>query len=159
MDIENLLRLLNEHKVRFVIIGAMAFPVHGYSRVTLDTDIFIAPNKSNATRCLRALKKFGYDVSDITVKDLLTKKILIRQYLVEVDIHPFVAGVNFEDVWKNRISDKIGKTKVYFASLDDLIKMKKAVRRPKDREDLKVLLELKRQISIRTIPKKTRKIT
>jgi len=145
MAIENLLRLLKEHKVRFIIIGASAFPVHGYSRVTLDTDIFIAPNKSNASRCLKALKKFGYDVSDITVKDLLTKKILIRQYLVEIDIHPFVTGVNFEEVGKNKISDKIGKTGVYFASLGDLIKMKKAVKRPKDKEDLKILLELKKQ--------------
>jgi len=39
MDIENLLRLLNENKVKFVIIGATAFPVHGYSRATLDVDI------------------------------------------------------------------------------------------------------------------------
>ncbi len=145
MDIEGLLRLLKEHKVRYVIIGAMAFPVHGYSRATLDTDIFIEPDKKNAMRCLEALKEFGFDVSEITIEDLLTKKILIRQYILEVDIHPFVAGVKFEDVWKNKISYKIGKTLVYFASLDDLIKMKKAAKRPKDKEDLKMLLELKRQ--------------
>ena len=36
MDIERLLRLLNEHSVRYVVIGATAFPVHGYARATLD---------------------------------------------------------------------------------------------------------------------------
>ena len=66
MDIENLLRLLKENKVKFVVIGASAFPVHGYSRTTLDTDIFIEPTKSNATRCLQSLKEFGYDTADIT---------------------------------------------------------------------------------------------
>jgi predicted nucleotidyltransferase len=51
MDVENLLRLLKENKVRFVIIGATAFPIYGYSRATLDTDIFTEPTKSNAKRC------------------------------------------------------------------------------------------------------------
>ncbi|OPX17803.1 hypothetical protein BXT86_04530 [candidate division WOR-3 bacterium 4484_100] len=35
MEIENLLRLLNENRVRYVIIGASAFPIHGYTRATL----------------------------------------------------------------------------------------------------------------------------
>jgi len=39
METEKLLKLLKEHKVKFVIIGATAFPVHGYSRATLDKDL------------------------------------------------------------------------------------------------------------------------
>jgi len=143
MDIENLLKLLNEFKVRYVIIGATAFPVHGYTRATMDTDIFIEATKINANRCLKALEKFGYDITDISVPELLTKKVLIRQYLVEIDIHPFVTGMKFKQVWKNKVKERIGKTEAYFASLDDLIKMKKAVKRPKDKEDLKVLQGLK----------------
>jgi hypothetical protein len=127
-----------------VIIGATAFPVHGYSRATLDIDIFIKPETSNAEKTLSALKEFGYDITDITVDELLTKKILIRQYLVETDIHPYVKGVSFDDVWKNRVKAKFGNTFTWFASLDDLIKMKKAAGRPKDREDLKYLLKLKK---------------
>jgi hypothetical protein len=127
-----------------VVIGATAFPVHGYSRATLDIDIFVRPDKSNAEKTLSALVDFGYDISDITVDEILTKKILIRQYLVETDIHPFVKGVSFEEVWKNRVKAKFGDTFVWFASLDDLIKMKKAAGRPKDREDLKYLLRLKK---------------
>ena len=143
MDTESLLRSLKEHKVKFVIIGATAFPVHGYSRATLDIDIFIRPERANAEKTLVALKKFGYDVRDVTVDELLTKKILIRQYLVETDIHPYVKGVSFDDVWKNKVKSKFGDTFVWFASLDDLIKMKKAAGRPKDIEDLKYLIKLK----------------
>ena len=144
MDTESLLKSLKDHKVRFVIIGATAFPVHGYSRATLDIDIFIKPETSNAEKTLSALEEFGYDVTDITVDELLTKKILIRQYLVETDIHPYVKGVSFDNVWKNKVKAKFGDTFVWFASLDDLIKMKKAAGRPKDREDLKYLLKLKK---------------
>jgi predicted nucleotidyltransferase len=144
VDTESLLKSLKGHKVQFVIIGATAFPVHGYSRATLDIDIFIRPEILNAEKTLSALKDFGYDVSDIAVDELLTKKILIRQYLVETDIHPYVKGVSFDTVWGNKVKAKFGETFVWFASLDDLIKMKRAAGRPKDREDLKYLLKLKK---------------
>lgn len=145
MKTERLLKLLKEHRVKFVVIGATAFPVHGYSRATLDIDIFIKQEKSNAQNTVKALKEFGYDVTDITVEDLLTKKLLIRQYIVETDIHPYVAGVTFDEVWNNKIKSKFGNTFVWFASLDDLIKMKRAANRPKDLEDLKYLLAIKKR--------------
>jgi len=145
MDAEQLLKLLKENHVKFVIIGATAFPVHGYSRATLDIDIFIKPEKANVQRTLKALKEFGYDTTDITIDDLSTKKILIRQYLIETDIHPIVTGITFEKVWKNKVKARFGKTYVWFACLDDLITMKKAASRTKDVEDLKYLLKLKKR--------------
>jgi hypothetical protein len=114
--------------------------IHGQH---LDIDIFIKPEKANAQRTLKALKEFGYDVTDITIDDLLTRKVLIRQYLVETDIHPAVKGVTFEKVWKNKVKARFGKTFVWFASLDDLITMKKAASRTKDVQDLKYLRRLK----------------
>ena len=144
MDTENLLKLLKENKVDFVVIGATAFPVHGYARTTLDIDIFIKSARENAERAWKALKKFGYDMTDITIEDLLTKKLLIRQYAVETDIHPHVKGISFDEVWKNRVRAKFGNTFVCFASLDDLIKMKKAAGRARDLEDLKVLLNIRK---------------
>jgi hypothetical protein len=143
MDIEELLKSLNAHNVKFVIIGATAFPIHGYARATLDIDIFIRPEPKNAGRTLDALRDFGYDTAEITVEDLLTRKVLIRQYLVETDIHPFVTGITFDHVWKNRIPGTFGKEKVDYASLDDLIVMKESAGRPKDLEDLKALKILK----------------
>jgi hypothetical protein len=143
METEQLLKLLKEKRVKFVIIGATAFPVHGYSRATLDIDIFIEPEKANARKTWNALKAFGYDVSDVTIEELLTKKLLIRQYLVATDVHPFVTGVTFERIWRNKVKAKFGETFVWFASLDDLIAMKKAASRPKDLDDLKYLRKLK----------------
>lgn len=53
MDTEGLLRSLNAHSVRYVLIGATAFPVHGYARATLDVDIFIEPTESSPPRKTR----------------------------------------------------------------------------------------------------------
>ena len=143
MDTEGLLKSLNAHAVEYVIIGASAFPVHGYSRTTLDIDLFIRPEPDNAARVIDALREFGYDVTDLTVEDLLAYKVLIRQYVVESDIHPFVAGVDFDQVWQNRVLDLFGDTPAAFASLDDLILMKQAANRPQDQADLKFLLAIR----------------
>lgn len=145
MDTEGLLKSLKEHRVECVVIGATAFPVHGYVRATLDIDIFIRPEPENAERTWQALKHFGYDMTEVGVQDLLMKKLLIRQYTVEVDVHPFVSGVTFDEIWKHKVKARYGRTTAYFASLDDLIKMKRAAGRVKDREDLRYLLKLKRQ--------------
>ena len=145
MKIEKLLSLLKDNKVEFVLIGAVTFPVYGYSRSTLDTDIFIRPTIKNARNTLISLKEFGYDVSSLTPESLLKKKTLIRQYIVETDIHPFVKGISFEEAWENKVEDFFGKQKVYFASLQDIIKMKKAAGRVKDIEDLKFLKKLLKQ--------------
>jgi predicted nucleotidyltransferase len=143
MDTERLLRLLEENKVFFLVIGASAFPAYGYARATLDIDIFIRPNLANAKRTMKALRQFGYDLMDLDANDFLKNKILIRQYTVEADFHPFVRGVKFENVWKNRIRASFGNTEVHFPSLDDMIKMKRAAGRAKDREDLKYLKRIK----------------
>jgi predicted nucleotidyltransferase len=143
VDIEGLLRSLNVHSVDYVLIGATAFPVHGYARATLDVDVFIRPTPENAQRVRRALVAFGYDLGSVTDDELLTRKLLIRQYLVETDIHPFVKGVAFDEVWARRVQDRIGDTPASFASLDDLIRMKEAAGRPKDLEDLRVLRRLR----------------
>lgn len=142
MDTKELIRLLNVHNVKYVIIGATAFPIHGYVRATLDIDIFIESTKENAGKTLLALKNFGYDVTDLTIDDLINNKILIRQYAVETDIHPFVKGITFKEVWDSKIISQFKGVKTFFASLESLIKMKKAAGRPKDLDDLQYLMKL-----------------
>ena len=152
MDTERLLRSLKENKVSFLVIGASAFPAYGYARATLDIDIFIRPDVRNVKRTMTSLEQFGYDLMDLSPEDFLKNKILIRQFTVEADFHPFVKGVKFEDVWKDRIKAKFGDTEVYFPSLDNMIKMKMAAGRAKDREDLKYLRKIKARTGMQKKP-------
>lgn len=144
MDIKKLLSSFNAHKVMYVVIGAAAFPVHGYDRATQDIDLFIQPTQENAERAYAALKSVGYDVTDLTIKDLLNKKTLFRQYILDTDIHPYVKGITFATIWKHKVKAMCEGVSAYFASLDDLIKMKKAAARPKDIEDLQYLRKIKK---------------
>lgn len=146
MNVSKLLSLLNAHRVKYVIIGASAMPVHGFTRATKDIDIFIEASIENAKRTILALKKCGYDLTDLTVEEMINKKILLRQYILETDIHPFVTGTTWDNVWKTKVSDRLNNVPVYFASLNELIKMKKAAGRGKDLDDLRYLLAIKRKL-------------
>lgn len=139
MDIKKLLASFNAHKVKYVVIGAAAFPVHGFDRTTQDIDIFIEPTKKNAKRAIQAMEVIGYDFQGLSIEQFLQKKTLFRQYVLDTDIHPFVTGVTWATVWRHRIRYTFEGVPGNFSSLDDLIRMKKAAGRPKDLEDLRYL--------------------
>jgi predicted nucleotidyltransferase len=138
--IESLLASLNAASIRYVVIGATAFAVHGWVRATADLDLFVDDDPANLERLRRALQEFGYDVEDASVEDFGRFKILLRQYDLPLDLHPFVAGVSsFEEVWSRRIQTDLGTVQAPFASLEDLISMKRAAGRQKGAEDLRQL--------------------
>jgi predicted nucleotidyltransferase len=144
-QIQALLRLLNEADVRYLIIGATAFAAHGWVRATADLDLLVADDEANVSRLRDALTSFGYDVTEASTEDFRRYKILLRQYDLPLDLHPFVEGAaDFEACWRRRVIADLGGVEAPFASLDDLILMKRAAGRPKDREDLQQLERLKR---------------
>jgi predicted nucleotidyltransferase len=146
MDIKQLLLSLLDHKVKFIIIGAWALPAYGVTRMTGDVDIFIKPTPQNAKRTMKALQAIGYDVvRDVPPETFLKKKVLLRQYILQADIHPFVAGIDFDTAWRNRVKTEISGVDVYVPSLGDIMKMKKAAGRDKDKQDLKSLKEFQKQ--------------
>lgn len=146
MKIEDLIKLLNEQSAEYIIIGAQALAAHGYVRATEDLDILINPTKDNIARVRAALEAFGYDTMDASLVDFQTKKILFRQYWYDVDIHPFASGADTKEALKNKFPGLFEGVPTYFASLDDLIKMKRAAGRDEDLKDLKYLEEIKRQL-------------
>lgn len=142
--IETLLQWLNEADIRYVIIGATAFAAHGWVRATADLDLFVDDDESNVGKLRSVLTRFGYDVTDASVEDFRKYKILLRQYDLPLDTHPSVKGVSsFEDVWRRRVMADLGGVSAPFASLEDLIVMKRAAGRPRDLEDLRQLEKLR----------------
>ncbi len=146
MKIEDLIRLLNEHQAEYMIIGAEACAAHGYVRATNDIDILINPTEDNIQRVRDALESYGFDTSEASLGDFQTKKILFRKYWYDVDIHPNAKGIETLQALKNKFPGIFEEITAYFASLEDLIAMKKAAGRPKDLEDLRYLEEIKKQL-------------
>lgn len=130
------------------MIGAWTLPAHGHERMTRDIDIFVEPTRANARRTIAALLDVGYDsVMDVPPEIFLTKKVLLRQYVLQADIHPFVKGVSFKDAWKRRKKTNIKGLGVFVPSLEDLIIMKRAAGRKRDKLDLEVLEAIHQRVS------------
>ena len=143
--IEELLGSLNAADVRYVVIGATAFAAHGWVRATADLDLFVDAERANLERLRACLHDFGYDLEDASVEDFGRYKILLRQYDLPLDLHPFVMGISsFQEVWSRRVQADLGNVQAPFASLQDLIAMKRAAGRPKDVEDLRELERIQR---------------
>ena len=71
-DFEELLRLLEEHKVEYLIVGGFAVAYHGYPRFTKDIDIFFRGTGENIQKLRRALIEFGFADNELP-QDLFQK--------------------------------------------------------------------------------------
>jgi len=58
-DFEDILHLLDTNKVRYLIIGGIAFIYHAKPRYTKDMDLWVDPAPQNVKRANKALAEFG----------------------------------------------------------------------------------------------------
>ena len=58
-DFEDMLLFFDKHKVRYLIIGGLAFIYHAKPRYTKDMDLWIDPEPENVKRANQALADFG----------------------------------------------------------------------------------------------------
>jgi len=140
-DYEEFLSLLNKHSVKYCIIGAYAVAFYAKPRYTKDIDILIEPSIENAKKILKVLAEFGFGGISISLEDLTRDgNILQLGYEpLKIDILTKLEGLDFQDIWKNRVTGDYGSEKVFFIGLDDLIKNKKQSGRPTDLIDIELL--------------------
>lgn len=72
-DYEELLELLNKHKVKYCIVGSYAVAFYSRPRYTKDIDILIEPTPENAGKILKALNEFGFGSLKLSEKDFTEK--------------------------------------------------------------------------------------
>ena len=143
-DYEELVSILNRHKVEYLIVGAYAVGYHGYIRATVDMDILVSPAPANAIRVAAALKDFAaiaVDPGQIVEKTLIE----LGREPNSVHIITTITGVPWEAAWSSRVKGKIGDQPAPFLSKECLIKNKRAMGRKKDSLDLNALGPKKRR--------------
>lgn len=60
VDVEAILRALNDAQARYLIVGGLAVVAHGYVRYTADLDIVLNLERENVLRGMKALGAIGY---------------------------------------------------------------------------------------------------
>lgn len=148
-DVQEFLRLLAAHEVRYVIIGGTAVIYHGYGRLTGDTDFLYDPAPDNTSRLWDALLEFwGGSVPAVDDAAELTNPQLVLQFgrpPNRIDLIASLEAVSFAEAWNSRVHEQIecgGKrVPVWLLSLENLRRAKRSAGRPKDLDDLDHLPE------------------
>jgi len=131
---------LQDHDVRYVVIGGIAAVLHGVPRATFDPDLLIEASPDNAQRLLDALLDAKpVTASLITTKELLAKEITVFKDWVRIDVQILAPGLTFEQARQIRVQMEYQGQHSLVASRGDLIASKKAARRPVDLEDIRLL--------------------
>lgn len=140
-DFKEFLRLLNVHRVEYLLIGGYAVGYHGYPRATQDMDIWIAIHPNNAERVVAALHEFGFEMSELSPELFLQHDNIVRMGVppLRIEIITAISGVQFEECFRNRITDTISGVTVNLIDLPHLKINKKASGRHKDLDDLEHL--------------------
>lgn len=145
-DFKDLLRILNENAVEYLIIGGHAFGVHAEPRATKDLDLFIRSEPKNAKAVFRALAQFGAPLQGMHPSDFADGTTFqIGQPPDRIDILQRIDGLTFDEAWNHRIEGTIdGDTPASIISREDLIRNKLASGRDQDLLDVKVLRKAER---------------
>lgn len=142
-DFADFLASLNSEGVAYVVIGGMAVIRLVPYRTTRDIAVLIAPNRPNAQAARRAVARWANEEPDFSVDDFLSGDILSFGGLLRVEIHSRVPGADWETVERRSEPGDFLGVATRFASLEDMIAMKRAAGRPeKDLPDLKRLERL-----------------
>jgi hypothetical protein len=144
-DYKDMLRALSDEKVRFLLVGAYAMAAHGYPRATMDIGIWVMPSPQNADAVLRALRRFGAPLHNLTKEDLQQEGTVFQIGVAprRIDIVTAASGLQFEDAYGRSLSVNIEGIEVHIPSISDLIRNKRASGRTKDLADAEALESLK----------------
>ena len=132
---------LNSHGVEYVIVGAFALPFHGFPRYTGDIDILVRRSRENAGRLEAALAAFGFASAGIPAEEFLEADRVIQLGVApnRIDLLTTITGVDFEEVWQNRVISELDGLAVAFIDRASLIRNKKATGRTQDLADVEAL--------------------
>lgn len=144
-NLKSLLEKLIQSKVEFVLIGGFACAVHGSSLVTEDLDICITINDEQIRKLREALKDISprhrmnpnFKPSFMTYPEKIDdlKNIYLETDLGVLDILGEVQPIgDFAVVKSHALEISLYGYSCSVISLDDLIRVKESMKRPKDKE-------------------------
>ncbi len=144
-DYKEMLQLLSEEQVDYIIVGAYALGTHGYPRATGDIDIWIKPDSVNSKKLYKALARFGVPLDKVNADEFSSEGIIFQIGVVprRIDIITQIDGISYEEADEDKIIVETEGLKIPVLSLDKLIKNKKATGREKDKLDIKIIMKKK----------------
>ena len=148
-DFEAIIKVLDVQEVSYIVVGGMAAIIHGSSRLTLDFDIVYDRSKENLGKLVKALAPSNPYLRGIppglpfewSVKTLeLGLNFTLTTSLGPIDLlGEITAGGGYQELIPKSVEVELFGYRCKALDLPTLIKVKRAVARPKD---LDILSEL-----------------
>jgi hypothetical protein len=161
-QVDHLLGTLTTHGVDFVVVGGIAATLLGSAHDTFDLDICPAGDPGNLKALARALDDLGARLRGVeeAVPFATDERTLagIELLTLETDSGPLdivmrpAGSPPFQQLRRRAERKDLGAFSVLVASIEDLIAMKSAARRPKDEiviEELEAVRRLRHRLAIR----------
>jgi hypothetical protein len=161
------LEILAKHRVRFVVIGGIAANLRGSTALTQDIDVCYARDGDNLGRLAKALKELQarlrgappdvpivLDAKTLAMGDHFT--FVTEAGSLDILGHPSGIPGGYEELERAADEMDLGSFSVKVASIDDLIRMKRAAGRPKDLIELEVLGALRDEIDEQALASRRR---
>lgn len=164
MFYEDVIRSLQEHEVKYLIVGGAAMILHGVPRMTGDLDIMIdlaAENVAAAVKAMEAIELHpavpvdaeGLAVPHIRNQWMKEKNLRALTFQSQRTDSPYRevdivldSPVPFEEMYQNRIQLKADDLTLSLISIEHLKEIKKKSGRQQDKADIESLEKLSREM-------------
>jgi hypothetical protein len=141
--LERIASVLDQQSVPYMVIGGQAVLVHGEPRLTKDIDITVDLEPFNPEPLLRLVTQLGLKVlvsnPEAFLKETFVLPAIDTESGIRIDLICLLSQYEREAIQRG-IRVPLGETTVNFIGLEDLVVHKIIAGRPRDIEDVRVIL-------------------
>ncbi|SNQ59868.1 DUF6036 family nucleotidyltransferase [Candidatus Methanoperedens nitratireducens] len=132
-ELIKIIKLLNKHRIKYLLIGGVAAVLYGVPRSTFDIDIAISMDTESISKATSLLLESGF-----AEKEKLEGGVRLTDGNVEIDLM-FIESYKFNFFYEYHKELSYKGTLIKMPNIMDLIRMKESSSREKDKQDAQYL--------------------
>lgn len=128
-DLARIAQSLNQHGVKYAVIGGFAMIHHGFVRATMDIDLLVAPDPENIERLRDALSILeDKAVLEMTPDDVRKYTVVRVADEVVIDLLALACSVSLNDVASDIETANVQGIEIPYLSPEALLRTKQTLR-------------------------------
>lgn len=155
-------RAFNKHKIPYMIIGGQAVLLYGEPRLTKDIDITVGLNIDSLDKIVTICRKIGLTPIPGDYQHFVKRTMVLPLSNEDKDIRVdiiFSFSLFEREAIKKANPVDIEGTEVFFVTVEDLVVFKIFAGRPRDIEDVRIIMVKNKEIDIGYIKKKLKELS